>query len=325
MKRRNIIISVAIAAFLWGCASKDDDLLEDQPLDALYTQGMSALKDKNYEKAAKFFDEVERQYPYSDWATQAQLMAAYCYYLSQNYTRALTALETFVQLHPSHTDAAYAHYLIGLCYYEQISSIERDQQVADLALETFKDLIRRFPTSKYSKDARYKMDLLYDTLAAKEMEAGRYYQNKKAYAGALNRFKFVVEHYQTTAHVEEALHRLVEVYLALGLAKEARKVAVVLGHNFPGSKWYASTYSLISELGSESDISENDKTWLDNLSFAKPKDSDDPTYSPEDTFTPPSIDVSPPRSDQTPVGSNNEADYGAKKDSPMDDDGAKKE
>lgn len=300
MNRKITLALMMCTAFLWGCASKDDELLSDQPLEALYTQGMTSLKEKNYEKAAKFFDEIERQYPYSDWATQAQLMAAYSFYLSQNYTKSLTALETFVQLHPAHTDAAYAYYLMGLCYYEQIASIERDQKVAELALETFQDLIRRFSTSKYARDARYKMDLLFDTLASKEMEAGRYYQKKKAYGGALNRFKWVVEHYQTTAHVEEALHRLVETYLALGLSSEARKVALVMGHNFPGSTWYAETYSLISTLGEDNKLDTGDKSWLDSLTFSKPLAIEDPTYHPEDTFAPPSIDVTPPHSDVTP-------------------------
>ncbi len=300
MKKQTLFPLVLCTALLCGCGSKDDDPLADQPLESLYSQGMTALKDKKYEKAAKFFDEVERQYPYSDWATQAQLMAAYTYYLGQNYTKSLTALETFVQLHPAHRDAAYAYYLMGLCYYEQIAAIERDQKVAQLALETFQDLIRRFPTSKYARDAGYKMDLLLDTLASKEMEAGRYYQKKQAYGGALNRFKWVVENYQTTAHIEEALHRLVETYIALGLPQEARKVAVVLGHNFPGSSWYLQTFKLMAGLGDEGTLGSPDQSWLDRVSFKKESLKEGATYSPEEAFAPPSIDLKPPHSDVTP-------------------------
>jgi len=293
-----ILPSLLCVLFLWGCSTKEDELLADQPLESLYSQGMTMLGEKKYEKAAKFFDEIERQYPYSDWADQAQLMASYCYYLGQKYDKALTGLETFVQLHPAHTDAAYAYYLIGLCYYEQISAIERDQKVTELALDGFQEVIRRFPTTKYARDARYKMDLLLDTLASKEMQVGRYYQKQKAWGGALNRFKYVVEQFQKTLHVEEALHRLVECYMALDLPHEARKVAVVLGHNYPGSQWYVESYKLLKDRNETIKTGE-DNSWLDTLKLSK-SSVHDSTYAVEDTYAPPSIDVRPPHAHEHP-------------------------
>lgn len=303
MNIRNLLSIIVLAAALGGCSNKDDEPLADQPLDTLYSQGMTALGQKKYTKAAKLFDEIERQYPYSDWASQAQLMASYCYYLGQQYDKALTGLETFTQLHPAHTDAAYAYYLIGLCYYEQISALERDQKVAEMALDSFQEVIRRFPTTKYATDARYKMDLLLDTLAAKEMQVGRYYQKRKAYGGAINRFKGIVEQFQKTLQVEEALHRLVECYVALGLPKEARKAAVVLGHNFPGSTWYAETYKLLASMGETPERGGEDSSWLDTLKLSKNNPQDDPTYQPEEVFAPPSIDIRPPQADKQPAPS----------------------
>lgn len=269
MKQGKTWLFSAILLCLGGCSTDKDDPLADQPLESLRSQGQLALKEKKYAKAAKFFDEIERQYPYSDGATQAQLMAAYCYYLAQKYVDALAGLEVFVQLHPSHKDSAYAYYLMGLCHYEQISTVERDQKVTEMAVDAFQELIRRFPDSSYAQDARYKMDLLLDVLAAKEMQTGRYYQGRRAYSGALNRYKMVIAYYQTTSHVEEALHRLVETYMTLGLPREARKAAVVLGHNYPESPWYAETYALLSKEKQLPQGDSADDEWLKNLKLPK--------------------------------------------------------
>ena len=230
---------------LTGCSSTLDEKLEDQPVGQLYQKGMDLLKEKKYEKAAQTFDEVDRQHPYSEWATQAQIMSAYAHYQAQKYPKALAALETFISLHPAHKDIAYAYYLQGLCYYEQIPPIERDQQATVLAYDAFKELVNRFPTTGYAKDARYKLILLRNILATKEMDAGRYYQKRRAYVGALNRFRTVVKDYQETDQVPEALHRMVESYIALGLLKEAQMTAAVLGHNYPDNPWYADTYLLM--------------------------------------------------------------------------------
>ncbi len=245
-------LSISSVVLLAACSSTSDEKYEDKPVEDLYNKALIELKEKHYVKAAELFDEVERQHPYSHWATLAQINAAYSHYMAQRYEKALAALETFLQLHPAHEDVPYALYLRGQCYYEQISAIERDQKITEIALESYQELIRRFPTSHYAKDAKFKIDLLRDMLAAKHMDVGRYYQSQKSYLAAMNRFREVVKDYQTTGHTPEALHRLVEVYLSLGLEKEALATASVLGHNFPDSEWYADSYRLLKDKNLES-------------------------------------------------------------------------
>jgi outer membrane protein assembly factor BamD len=184
-------------------------------------------------------------------------MAAFGYYQRNEYDDAIVALDRFIQLHPSNRDTPYAYYLKALSYYEQISDVERDQKMTESALKTLEELIARYPDSKYARDAKVKLDLTYDHLAGKTMEIGRYYLRRGYYLAAVNRFKSVVDNYQTTTHVPEALHRLVEAYLALGLEEEARKSAAVLGHNFPGSEWYIDSYELV-ELKR---VRESDRPW----------------------------------------------------------------
>ena len=183
-------------------------------------------------------------------------MSAYVSYLANRYDDAVLSLDRFIQLHPTNRDVAYAMYLKGLSYYEQISDVSRDQKVTELSLNSFKELISRFPKSKYARDAQVKIDLAYDHLAGKEMEIGRYYHQQRQYLAAINRFRKVVESYQTTTHVPEALHRLTEAYLALGVLEEARKTASVLGHNFPGSEWYVDSYEVLEnkKINPEKDI-----------------------------------------------------------------------
>jgi outer membrane protein assembly factor BamD len=239
-----ILVCVLAGALLGGCAAKKKPYVE-RPVEELYNEALDQMERRLYSSATQTFDEVERQHPYSVWATKAQLMAAYAYYLANRYDDAILALDRFIQLHPANRDVAYAMYLKGLSYYEQISDVSRDQKITELALTSFKELISRFPKSQYARDAKVKIDLTYDHLAGKEMEIGRYYHGQHQYLAAINRFRKVVDNYQTTTHVPEALHRLTEAYLALGITDEARKTASVLGHNFPGSEWYIDSYEML--------------------------------------------------------------------------------
>lgn len=248
MRFRRYIVSAACAAAstLWlsACTINEDPEYVERPVAEIYNNAMELLQNTDYKRAAKEFDEVERQHPYSVWATKAQLMAAYAYYQSNRYDDAIIALDRFTQLHPAHRDAPYAYYLKALCYYEQISDVARDQKMTELALNTLNEVVKRFPDSQFARDAKVKIDLTYDHLAGKEMEIGRYYLKRQQYLAAINRFRTVVDQYQTTTHVPEALHRLTEAYIALGITSEARKTASVLGHNFPGSEWYVDSYEL---------------------------------------------------------------------------------
>ncbi len=236
---------VAVPLLLSSCAGDEEDPYVEQPVDVLYNSAQSLLLGGSYARAADEFNEVERQHPYSKWAIKAQVMAAFAYYQANKYDDAVIALDRFIQLHPSNKDVPYAYYLKALCYYEQISTTDRDQRMTEDALKTLNELVTRFPDSEYARDAKVKMDLTYDSLAGKEMDIGRYYQNQGHYLAGINRFKAVIERYQTTTHVPEALLRLTESYLAIGLTDEARKSAAVLGHNFPGSTWYLDAYQLV--------------------------------------------------------------------------------
>ena len=237
----------ALLFFLSGCSDKEETYI-DRPVYDLYTIAANYLDEKSYTKAAKAFAEVERQHPYSNWALKAQIMSAYCYYEAKKYDESIDGFQIFVQLHPGHSDVAYAYYMIGLCYYEQIPILERDQQPSEKASEAFREVIARFPASPYAKDARFKLDMIRDHLAGKEMDVGRYYVSQGSYLAAIKRFKTVVEHYQTTTLIEEALYRLVECYLSVNLKDEAKAAAAVLGHNYPKSQWYKDAYALVSGL-----------------------------------------------------------------------------
>jgi outer membrane protein assembly factor BamD len=230
-----------------GCSSNDDEQdYVERPVDELYNEALDQLKDNNPRQAAQDFEEVERQHPYSQWATRAQIMAAYAFYQADAYDDAVAAARRFIDLHPGHQDVPYAYYLIGVSYYEQISDVGRDQKNTELALEAFEELIRRFPDSDYARDAGLKADLARDHLAGKEMNIGRYYLRRGKYVAAINRFQSVIDRYQSTTHVPEALHRLTEAYMSLGVAEEARRTAAVLGYNFPSSIWYQDSYALIN-------------------------------------------------------------------------------
>ncbi len=237
------------ALLLSACSGNgiDDEEYVERPVNDLYNTALDELKNGNNTRAAAAFQEVERQHPYSQWATRGQIMAAYAFYQANEYDQAIDAARRFIDLHPGHKDVPYAHYLVGISYYDRISDVGRDQKMTELAYKAFDELIRRFPDSTYGRDARLKAELAEDHLAGKEMDVGRYYQRKGKFVAAANRFKSVVDEYQTTTHVEEALHRLTEVYLALGVRQEAVKSAAVLGHNYPGSVWYQDSYTLLSD------------------------------------------------------------------------------
>jgi len=236
----------AAILILGGCSGTDDEAYVERPVEELYNEAQDLLEEGDASRAGQAFEEVERQHPYSQWATRAQLMSAYAYYEANSYDEAIAAAERFIELHPGHPDVPYAHYLIGISYYERISDVGRDQKMTEQALAAFDELRRRFPDSAYARDAELKADLARDHLAGKEMSIGRYYLRRGQYVAAINRFRNVVERYQTTTHVAEALHRLTEAYLALGLQQEAQKNAAVLGYNFPGSQWYMDSYALLN-------------------------------------------------------------------------------
>jgi len=236
---------LAVALLLAAGCAKDKDTYVEKPVETLYNTAMNQLLDGDYSKAAKSFDEVDRQHPYSVWATKAQLMSAYSLYEAAKYDESIVAAERFISLHPGHRDIAYAYYLKALDYYVQIADVGRDQKTTQQAMQTLQEVVRRFPDSKYGRDARLKIDLALDHLAGKEMEIGRWYERQGLYLAAVNRFRRVVDNYQTTTHVPEALHRLTECYTALGLTDEAARVASVLGYNYPGSDWYDNAYALL--------------------------------------------------------------------------------
>ncbi len=245
--RRYISNTIAVGALLLmlsACAGGGENYAE-RPVEQIYNTAAQQLEDSEHELAAKSFDEVERQHPYSVWATKAQLMSAYSHYQANAYDDAIIALDRFIQIHPSNPDVPYAYYLKALSFYEQISDVGRDQKMTQLAFKNLTEIVTRFPNSKYARDAGVKIDLTRDHLAGKEMDIGRYYENLGQYLSAINRYKNVVEFYQTTTHVPEALHRLIESYTALGLIDEAKKTAAVLGHNFPGNEWYIDSYEIV--------------------------------------------------------------------------------
>jgi outer membrane protein assembly factor BamD len=257
MLRRAAASLLLLCLAATGCSSNWDGKSEslrassrgnptaDASPEGLYGAGVENLQARRFQQAVDLFDQVERDHPYSTWATNAKLMAAYGDYMRNRYTEAIGALDRFIQLHPAHRDIAYAFYLRALSYYEQIADAQRDQRGTEQAMTALQDVVNRFPETAYARDARLKIDLARDHLAGKEMNIGRFYQRQGLYGSAIGRFRRVVEDYQTTNHVPEALHRLTEINLALGLSEEAKKTASVLGHNFPGSPWYQDSYGLL--------------------------------------------------------------------------------
>jgi outer membrane protein assembly factor BamD len=250
---RPIALMFAAAAVLplAGCAHGGkkgaDTAYVARDVSSLYTAAKKAMDQGDYEQAAKLFDEVERQHPYSVWARRAQLMSAFNYYLARKYTDAVSSAQRFVTIHPGNVEAPYAQYLIAMSYYQQIDDVTRDQSITQQASDAFGELIRRYPETRYAADARIKLDLIKDHLAGKEMEVGRFYQRSGQWLAATYRFRTVVDQYQTTSHTPEALERLVECYLALGVPVEAQKAGAVLGRNYPESYWYRQSLKLLGQ------------------------------------------------------------------------------
>jgi outer membrane protein assembly factor BamD len=247
------LLSLAVPALLLtaGCAGRGggpkDTAYIARDVETLYAAAKDKLDRGQTRVAAALFDEVERQHPYSPWARRAQLMSAFSYYVAKDYPKSVQASQRFLSIHPGNRDAPYAYYLIGLCYYEQISDISRDQKVTKQALDALTEVTRRYPGTRYATDARLKVDLLNDHLAGKEMDIGRFYERSGRWLAAQLRFRNVVEKYQTTSHTPEALYRMVETNLSIGIPEEAQKYAAVLGKNYPGSEWYERAYDLMQK------------------------------------------------------------------------------
>jgi outer membrane protein assembly factor BamD len=262
------VAMLLLAVSLGGCSGLSDfnffgqkDVAADQPAGRLYNEGLYVLNvKKNPKDAAKKFEEVDRQHPYSEWARKSLIMSAYAYYTAGEYDECVGAAKRYITLHPGSPDAAYAQFLIGSSYYDEIPDITRDQTRTEKALGALDEVIRKYPTSQYAESAKQKIQVARDQLAGKEMQIGRYYLERKDYTGAINRFKVVITKYQTTRQVEEALERLTEAYMALGIINEAQTAAAVLGHNFPDSSWYKHAYTLVKSGGVEP--SENKGSWI---------------------------------------------------------------
>ncbi len=237
-----------LGPLLAGCGGGSSKPRADAPVrppEELYNNGLDALNASRYTTASDQFTAIEENYPYSSWAARAQLLLGYTQYLQNNYDQAITTLDRYIQLHPIGQDVAYATYLRALCFYEQIEDVQRDQKATVDAMAALQEVVNRYPGTDYARDARLKIDLARDHLAGKEMAIGRYYEDQHLYGAAINRFQRVVQDFQTTNHVPEALERLVEVYLRLGLRAEAERTAAVLGYNYPGSRWYQDAYAML--------------------------------------------------------------------------------
>ena len=264
--RHSLTLCSLVILTLTACGSSKEkkdatQFNERKEVEVMYDEATEALKEGRYVTASHLFEEVERQHPYSQLAVKSQLNTAYAAYKDLRYEQAIVALERFVELHPGNDDVPYALYLKALCYYEQISDVRRDQEMTLLALNAFDALIKRFPDNSYARDAELKRDLTMDHLAGKEMEVGRYYLTRGQVNAGINRFLVVVRQFDTTTHVPEALHRLIESYLILGLEAQALRIAAVLGHNYPGSEWYDASYKLLNPAQRQK-ILEN-RGWVD--------------------------------------------------------------
>jgi len=277
-----LLLIIPMLALLGGCGAWNsffgdkDPILPDEPADRLYNEGLFLMNEKSdYKASAKKFEEVDRQHPYSEWARKSLIMSAYAYYSAGQYDESINAAKRYITLHPGSPDAAYAQYLIGASYFDQIPDVSRDQTRTERAIAALEEVTRKFPNTEYAESARKKIEVGRDQLAAKEMEVGRWYLKKKDFTGAINRFKMVVTQYQRTRHVEEALERLTECYMALGIVVEAQTAAAVLGHNFPDSPWYKDAYRLVKAGGAEP--REDKGSWMSKafrmIGFSSKKDT----------------------------------------------------
>jgi len=249
---RVVLIATACALALSACAGnkkKPRLAYEERPVELLYATGADRLDRRQWNQAVNYFQEVERQHPYSEWSRRSILMQAYAHYEGNDYAEAVADADRFIQLYPGNQTAAYAHYIKAICYFEQIVDVNRDQAATGQALEALRDVVQRYPRTEYASDARLKIDMVNDQLAGKEMTIGRWYLRAGDTLAATNRFKTVVDRYQTTSHTPEALYRLVESYLTLGLLEEAKRNGAVLGYNYPGDPWYGDAYKLLTSRG----------------------------------------------------------------------------
>ena len=249
-----VLAASASAAALSGCAgtSRTQELAYvERPVETIYTDATKLLDRNNYVMASKQFDEVQRQHPYSPWAQRAMLMSAYSHYRAHDYDEAVKSAQEYISLHPGGDGAPYAYYLVAICHFDQIIDVGREQARSELALAALNEVNARFPESEFARDAELKIDMVKDQLAGKEMEIGRYYERRGEHLAAVNRFKKVIQQYDTTSHAPEALYRLVEAYLSIGLVSQAQAAAAVLGYNYPGSEWYTDAYKLMQGQGVE--------------------------------------------------------------------------
>ena len=264
MRIARFLAPVLAAGWLAACSTVDKNAIPaDEPADVLYNQGLTLLNQKEYPDAAKKFAEVDRQHPYSEWGRKSLLMMTYSYYASGQFDEAIIAAKRYISLHPGNQDTAYAQYLMASAYFDQIPDINRDQARTRKAVDALQEVVRKFPDTEYAESAKQKIQIARDNLAGKEMSIGRYYMERRNFIGAINRFKAVVTQYQTTRHVEEALMRLAECYMALGITGEAQTAAAVLGHNFPNSPWYQDAYKLVVSGGAEP--REDKDSWISKL------------------------------------------------------------
>ncbi len=260
--------AVLLMAALSGCggdggAAESAGSLEAYTPDQIYERGEFELGRNRSKDAAFYFSEIERLYPYSEWAKQALIMQAFAYHKSKDYENSRSAAQRFIDFYPTEEDAAYAQYLLALSYYDQIDEVGRDQGLTFQALQALRTVIEVYPDSEYANSAILKFDLAFDHLAGKEMEVGRYYLRRKHYTSAINRFRVVVEDFQTTSHTAEALHRLVEAYLSLGLTEEAQTAGAILGHNYQSTEWYEDSYKLLTSQGLK--LRDRGNNWLSQI------------------------------------------------------------
>jgi len=247
-----VLAAVLLAVTVAGCAGKSKKptlAYEERPVELLYATGADRLDRGNWNEAVDYFREVERQHPYSEWSRRSILMTGFAHYQGNQYNDAIGDADRFISLYPGNPSASYAYYLKAVCYFEQIVDVNRDQAATEQALGALRDVVQRYPSSEYAQDARLKIDMVNDQLAGKEMAIGRYYLRQGQTLAAIGRFKTVIDRHQTTSHTPEALFRLVESYLTLGLADEAKRNGAVLGYNFPGDRWYSDAYKLLNDAG----------------------------------------------------------------------------
>ena len=261
MKLFNVAIMLVVIG-LSACSSAPEKVEIVGEVETLYNKGMDALENGAYGESINAFEELERQHPYSGWATRAQMMIVYAYYRRESFDEAIASADRFIGAHPGHKDLPYMFYLKGLSFYNRISDVRRDQQFTEQALSTFTELTERYPESEYTRDAKLKITLCHDHLAAKEMMVGRYYLRNARHLAAINRFRTVIEEYQRTTQTPEALYRLTEAYLSLGIEDEATQSAAVLGHNFPHSDWYEMAYALLKEKDLSIPSNVEDESWF---------------------------------------------------------------